>query len=164
MKIKEIQTDLFADYFQFYLLDEELEGDLSDSWTQEACDRFLALAQGTIGVGTVRNMDVPVTIEIFNTEPKLPLDLTPYDQINECDLELPSGKLVISGCTEYFPDAQRIELEKGLYRTRIYYGNLDKLSEDGLDGEDFYHLHLWLSNNKAELKIIKQKTPAPNKV
>jgi hypothetical protein len=39
---------------------------------------------------------------------------------------------------------------------------LDKLSDDGLDGEDFYNLHLWLSNKKADLKIIKQKTPAPN--
>lgn len=43
--------DLFADYFQFYLQDEGADGDLSESWTQEATDRRLALAQGTIGVG-----------------------------------------------------------------------------------------------------------------
>jgi hypothetical protein len=50
---------LFADYFQFYLQDERAGGDLSESWTQEAVDRLLATAPGTIGVGTVRNMDVP---------------------------------------------------------------------------------------------------------
>src|SRR5688500_11310818 len=122
MKIKEIQTDLFADYFQCYLQHEEVDGDLSESSTQEAVDRLLALAQGTIGIGTVRDMDVPVTIAIFDSEPELPLDLSPYDQINECDLELQSGKLVVAGCIDYFPDAQRIEVEKGLYRTRIYYG------------------------------------------
>jgi hypothetical protein len=44
-------------------------------------------------------MDVPVTIEIFDSEPELSLGLTPYDQINECDLELASGKLVVAGCT-----------------------------------------------------------------
>jgi hypothetical protein len=55
---------LFADYFQFYLQDERAGGDLSESWTQEAVDRLLATAPGTIGVGTVRNMDVPVVVEI----------------------------------------------------------------------------------------------------
>jgi hypothetical protein len=44
-------------------------------------------------------MDVPVTIEIFDSEPELSLDLTPNDQTNECDLELASGKLVVAGCT-----------------------------------------------------------------
>jgi hypothetical protein len=157
MKLKEIKKDLFADYFQFYLQDEQVDGDLSDSWTQEAVDRLLALAPGTIGVGTARNMDVPVTINIFDSEPKLPLDLTQFDQINECDLEIGSGKIVVAGCTDYFPEAQRIEVQKGIYRVRIYYGNLDKLSEDGLDGDDFYEIHMWLSNRNPGMKVIKGK-------
>lgn len=44
---------LFVDYFQFYLQDERASGDLSERWTQEAVDRLLATAPGTIGVGTV---------------------------------------------------------------------------------------------------------------
>ncbi|PRY05341.1 hypothetical protein CLV24_13021 [Pontibacter ummariensis] len=157
MKIKEIKTDLFADYFQFYLQDELAERNLSDSWTQEAVDKLLALAPGTIGVGTARNMDVPVTIQIFDSEPELPFDLTPFEQINECDLEATSGKIVVAGCTDYFPEAQRIEVNKGTYRVRIYYGNLDKLSEDGLDGNDFYEIHMWPSNQKVDVKVIKMK-------
>lgn len=55
--------NLFADYFQIYLQDEGATGDLSESLTPEAVDRLLAVAPGTIGVGTVGNMTVPVVVE-----------------------------------------------------------------------------------------------------
>jgi len=58
--MRRFEYTLFADYFQFYLQDESAGGDLSNSWTQEAVDRLLAVAPGTLGVGTVRNMNVPV--------------------------------------------------------------------------------------------------------
>lgn len=154
---KEIKTELFADYFQFYIQDEKVDGNLSDSWTQEAIDRLLALAPGTIGVGTVRNMDVPVTVKLFDSDPSILGDLESIGQINECDLVTTSDKLALAGCTDYLPDAKRIEVEKGIYRVRIYYGNLDKISEDGLEGEDFYEIHLWPTKEKGDLKIVKSK-------
>ncbi|MBX2901168.1 MAG: hypothetical protein KF775_16050 [Cyclobacteriaceae bacterium] len=157
MMTKEIKTDLFADYFQFYIQDEQTDGDLSNSWTQEAVDRFLALAPGTIGIGTVRNMDVPVTVKLFDREPEIDNGLESVEQINECDIETTSDKLVLAGCTEYFPDALRIEVNKGIYRARIYYGNLDKLSENGLEGDDYYEIHLWPTNKLTDLKVIKSK-------
>ena len=154
----EIKLELFADYFQFYIQDENANGDLSEKWTDEAVEQLLAITDGTIGVGTVRNMDVPVTIKTFNTEPAFLTDVeNVIGQINECDIEVNSGKIVIAGCTEYFPQAKRIELKNGIYRARIYYGNLDKLSEDGLDGEDFYAVHLWMTNKQENLKIIKNR-------
>jgi hypothetical protein len=51
----------------------------------------------------------------------------------------------------------RIKVNTGIYRARIYYGNLDEISEDGLEGEDFYEIHLWQTNEKKELKIIKSR-------
>jgi hypothetical protein len=50
--LRRFEYKLVADYHQFYLQDESAMGNLSDSWTQEAVDRLLALAPGTIGVGT----------------------------------------------------------------------------------------------------------------
>lgn len=103
-------------------------------------------------------MDVLVKIKTFDLEPPfLNDDKNVIGQINECDLEVSSGNVAITGCTEYFPEAKRIELKNGIYRARIYYGNLDKLSEDGLDGEDFYEIHLWRTDKKQELKIIKDR-------
>ncbi|SHE67080.1 hypothetical protein [Pedobacter caeni] len=154
--VNEVKLILFADYFQFYIQDEKVDGDLSDKWTNEAVCILLAITDGTIGVGTVRNMNVPVNLKIFDSEPPfLTDDEHVIGQINECDIEVSSGKIVIAGCTDYFPEAKRIELENGVYRARIYYGNLDKISEDGLDGEDFYEIHLWKTDKQDGIKIIR---------
>jgi hypothetical protein len=70
--------DLLADYFQLYLQDEGATGDLSNSWGPEAVERLLAMAPGMIGVGTVRNMTVPVEMEIAGQEP--PPDFEGWDR------------------------------------------------------------------------------------
>src|SRR4030095_6846218 len=113
---------LFADYHQFYLQDEAVQGDLSDAWTEQAVANLLALAPGTIGGGTVCDMEVPVEVEIVESEPRETFEA--WDQVNECDIEVMSGSLVIAGCTDYFPEAARIKVKPGSYRARVYYGNL----------------------------------------
>jgi hypothetical protein len=145
---------LFADYFQFYLQDEGAELDLSESWSEEAVGRLLAIAPGTIGIGTVLNMNVPVVVEVAENAPED--DASEWDQINECDLEVSSGRVLIAGCTDYFPDAARIELSPGTYRARVYYGKLNTLSADGLDGQDRYKIVLW-SAAPGPLRVIKQR-------
>ena len=152
---RRFEFKLFADYYQFYLQDEAAEGNLSESWTPEAVDRLLAVAPGVIGVGTVRNMDVPVTIEVADGEP--PLDIEKWDQINECNLEVRSGRIVVAGCTDYFPDAARIEVQPGTYRARIYYGSLTSLGDDGLTGGDNYKVLLWRAPSKS-MMVIKQRS------
>jgi hypothetical protein len=157
---RRFEFKLFADYYQFYLQDENTGGDLSESWTTEAVDRLLAIAPQTIGVGTVRNMDVPVIVEIVDAAPDV--DTSDWDQVNECSIDIPSGRIVIAGCTDYFPDAARIELSPGPYRARIYYGKLTSLSEDGLVGDDHYKLILW-SAAAAPTRVIKQRAkPDPS--
>jgi hypothetical protein len=147
---------LFADYSQFYLQDEGAAGDLSDAWTDEAVADLVALAPGTIGVGTVRNTFVPVKVQIVPGPP--PLDLDEWDHIVECDIDVPTGRLVIAGCTDYLPDAARIELDPGQYRARITYGGLDTLSENGLEGDDRYHLALWKASPGGK-RILKRHPP-----
>lgn len=155
--LQELSLELFTDYFQFYIQDEQAEGDLGEDWTEEAVDRLLATTTGIIGVGTVRNMDAPVSIKLFASEPVL-AERDDIGQINECDLALTSGKAVIAGCTDYFPDAQRLDLPNGIYRARIYYCNLDKISEDGLDGEDYYEVQLWLTNIQQATTVLLART------
>jgi hypothetical protein len=150
----EYRYELFADYFQFYLQDEEARGDLSDSWTEEAVHNLLALAEGTIGVGTVRNMTVPVTVQVLAKSPDE--DFSAWDQVNECSIEVPSGRLIIAGCTDYVPDAARITIEPGWYRARIYYGDLETLSNDGLEGEDHYKVVVWPAD-AANPQILKRR-------
>ena len=99
-------------------------------------------------------MNVRVVVEIAEGAPDE--DLSDWDQVNECSLEAPSGRVVIAGCTDYFPDAARIELSPGSYRARIYYGKLNALSADDLDGDDHYRIILW-SAALGAVKVIKQR-------
>lgn len=132
---------LFADYFQFYIQDESADGNLSDSWNEEAVTRLLAVAPGTVGVGTVRNMDCPVSIEVLDCAPTLQLEL--WDYVVECSILVQGSRIVVAGCTDYFPDAARIEVAPGTYRVRVGYAALESISEDCLTGNDSYKLQLW---------------------
>ncbi|WP_063672410.1 hypothetical protein [Dyella thiooxydans] len=124
--------ELLADYFQFYLQDEPASGDLSDAWTEDAVERLLAVAPGVVGVGTITNGNVPVTIQVLDHEPAQ--SGASYDQINECSLEVAEGPLVVAGCTDYFPEAVRIPIAAQTYRVRVSYC---------LSGEESYLVQLW---------------------
>lgn len=146
--------ELFADYFQFYLQDEQSKGDLSNSWTEQAVSNMLAVAPGMIGVGTVRNLTVPVEVEVLTSKPTD--NFEQWNHVTEASLEVPSGHIIIAGCSDYLPDAARIIVEPGIYRIRIYYGALDSVDESRLEGNDHYKLQLCLDTNGAEPKVLKR--------
>jgi hypothetical protein len=52
---------------------------------------------------------------------------------------------VAAGCTDYFQDAQRIDVAAGIYRVRVSYANLNSKSPKALSGEDSYLVQLWLA-------------------
>lgn len=153
--LRSYQLDLFADYFQIYLQDEQAaeEWDVPDDWGNQLTSQMIAVAPGTITIGTVRNMDVPVEIQLLTGRPSD--DLTIGDHITEASLNIPSGKLVVLGCTDYLPDATRIPIQSGSYRVRIYYSALESISEDGLDGNDHYKVLIW-PEEYSDFKIIKK--------
>jgi len=134
---------IFADYFQVYLEDENTR--FIPVWSAPALDSLLAWDsshRNGFVIGTARNMTVPLTVEIRDTAPGEE-GFSVWDMVNECSIEISSGMLVVSGCTDYYPEAPRIPVEPGTYRVRIYYGGLDTLNEDGLEGNDHYTAVLW---------------------
>ena len=137
--------NLSADYFQFYLQDEQSNGDLSHSWTEQALSNMLAIAPGVVGVATVRNMDVPVEVEVLDSQPDNNFEA--WNHVTEAS---------VAGCTDYFPDAARITVEPGTYRVRVYYGGLDSVDVWKLDGDDHYKVVLWLNADIAETKVLKR--------
>jgi hypothetical protein len=86
-------------------------------------------------------MEVPVVVEVLESAPLETLDS--WDHVVECSIDIPSGRMVVAGCTDYFPKARRIEVVPGTYRARVFYGQLNSLSEDGLEGDDHYRVALW---------------------
>ena len=132
--------EIFADYFQFYVCDETYVTDTAALWSSDS-DPMLAVGPDLIAIGTVRNMLVPVELEILTTAPKPDADA--WDQIRDCGLRLASGALIVFGCTDDPDQAERIAVPAGDYAARISHGGLNTLSEDGLDGDDRYRIQLW---------------------
>lgn len=154
--MEEFELELFADYHQFYLQDDEAgKGNLGEAWTEGATERLLAVADYVIGIGTVRNMDVQVAVTSCENEPSINTDDWQYIVMSSIECE--TGRLVVAGCTDYFPDAQRIELLPGHYQVLVCFNGLDTISEDGLDGDDQYHLYIY-PGSPADVKVIKSRT------
>jgi hypothetical protein len=154
------EFELFPDYYQFYLQDEQTTDGLADAWTDQASEDLFAIALGTIGISTVSHMyDVPVTAEIHTSAPDDDLDR--WDHIIECNIDIPSGKIVVAGCTDYFPDAARISVEPGMYQVRVFYGELassrgrDQYKPDSPKGNDQYKVVLW-PGESIDPKVIKR--------
>ena len=140
--MRAFQYDIFADYHQFYLQDDDQSwGDLSEAWTEAATERLLAVAPHVIGVGTARNMAVPVSVAVYESRPSISNE--EWDHITTASLRIDTGRIVVAGCTDYFPDAARIEVAPGIYEAIVCYGKLEAMSADGLEGEDSYHVHLF---------------------
>jgi len=152
MLIRKHEFQIFADYHQFYLEDENSPHNTGDIWSQEAFERMLGTEIGLIAIGTARRETVPVSVEFHDGEPVL--ELEKYSRVNECSLEVKSEKLIISGCTDYLPDAERIEVEPSNYRIRILYGNLESVVEEW-SGEDFYILQLWKDSETRGVSTLK---------
>jgi hypothetical protein len=152
--MRRYELTLVADYHQFYIQDEQVDCDLSDAWTDAAVERLLAVAPGAVGIGTVRNVEVPVTISVLEREPVL--DADKFDQVVECSIAVESGTIVAAGCTDYFPDAVRIKLSAVSYRVRTSFEGLDSVSSSGLAGNDHYHLQLWPAP-LGPVQVLKQR-------
>src|SRR5688572_23746756 len=113
MLLKEYDFQLFADYFQFYVEDEHPEDTTEHIWNEHAVEMGLAIGRGIIAVGTERNFTVPFSLEIHDSEPVDNFSM--WDRVNECSINIPSGTIVISGCTDYRPDAARVQVAPQCY-------------------------------------------------
>jgi len=133
---------LFADYFQLYVQDDDVEvGDLGEAWDEQTVADMLAVVPHAVGVGTARNTKVPVAVVSSPSAP--PLDEGAWDHITEASLDCRTGRLVVAGCSDHFPDAFRVAVEPGNYRVRAQAVGLGTVGPDGLAGDDRYQLDIW---------------------
>ncbi|MGY4932547.1 hypothetical protein ACWD7T_15800 [Streptomyces sp. 900116325] len=150
---------LFADYFQIHVADAEIVWDLSDAWTSQAVADQLAVAHGALGIGTVVNVNVTVTVEALSMEARD--DSAEFDHVVEASLQVPSGQLVVLGCTDYFPDADRFEVPAGWTRLRVSRSNLGPAAEADVDSDESpetterVRIQVWPAP-EAESEVIKR--------
>ena len=143
--------EIFADYHQFYLMDAEEEPFAPEDWTNEDVQQRIKAEKYIVVIQPERNMTVSVDLEIVDSTPSE--DFENWDHIAEASLDLPSGKLQIEKCCGETKDI--LVLSSGSYKIRAFYGNLDKLSFDGLEGDDHYKIVMWQAAFEG-IKVLKQ--------
>jgi hypothetical protein len=153
------ELSIFADYFQFYLQDEGVHEDWGAFWTDETLERMLAVGDCSIGIATMRNMSVPVAIAVHDDAPEA--DFHEWELVNECSFRVRTGRVMVLGCTEGTPQERaRFSLPPGSYRVRVSYVGLDTLSDDALDGDDFYRLQIWPAPPAPTLTLKTRRATA----
>ena len=133
--------ELFADYFQFVLLDEHCDDDFSAVWTPEALQRMLAVGVRSLSVGTLRNVTVSVEVHLVDSKPAI--DLAQYDHAAEASFSVPSGRLAVLGCTDYLPDAKHLDIAPGHYQVLSLASGVDTIVNEWEPAEDLYSVYLW---------------------
>lgn len=158
--MSEQEFSIFAEHFQFYVQDKDTDNLLSIYWDEVSREDLFAQADEIIGVATVRNMEVPVCVEILERKPKNEA-LDDWDHVVQSHLTLPSGKLLVTGPTSDLEEAWTTTLQPGLYGVRVYYGSLDEVDAEGFEGDDFYKIALWKTDEPPETEVLKRWTPSP---
>ena len=130
---------VFADYNQFYVQDGEVNPPAPEDWTDIDISNRAKVAQNVVVVCPLRNMLVPVELEVHGEKPSI--QLSRWDHVVLCDLELPSGRLQVHECTG--GELLNWAVAPGHYQVALLYSGLGTLSQDGLQGEDKYHVLLW---------------------
>jgi hypothetical protein len=129
---------LFADYFQLYLRCAETD-DLPELWDDAIVARRLNQGPGSLVLSTARNMTVPLRVLLHPARPAI--DPAGFDHLVEAALDAPSGNLVIAGLMEEPIGGHAVP--PGRLGALVGFQGLGTLSEDGLDGDDRYEVHLW---------------------
>lgn len=151
MNIKK-HYEIFADYHQFYLMDAKEEPFAPEEWTDEDVQRRIKAEKYIVVIQPERNTTVPVDLEVLDCSP--PDDFQDWYHVAEASSDLPSGKLRIEEC----PTGDVIDeivLSPNTYRVRAYYGDLDKLNFDGLEGDDHYKIIMWQAPFEC-VRVLKQ--------
>lgn len=153
------QIEVFADNFQIQIQDQIEECEYPESWNDCLLTQLYVCGDRILGIGTVRDLDCELTLEIFHgamdekeqlTDP----DLNDYDHAVQCTMDIPSGKLLITGCSSDYDECAKIELPKGTYGVRIFWSGLDTTDELGFEGDDRYTVQLYPDTHFEE-RILK---------
>lgn len=143
-----------ADYYQFYVFDSGREPFAAKySWDEEDSRRMLIVEPGLLGIGTARNFAVHVSIEVVPKRPEIHWKTA--NRVVETFIDVPTGRLVIAGCTESEKQYRYISVPSSGYRALVVYENLESAWLFGLLRRDRYRLVLW-PGHECETKVIKQ--------
>jgi len=138
-RVQHASIEVFADYHQFYVQDGGVNPPAPEDWTDKDVANRVKVALNVAVICPVRDMSVPVEIELHDCEPNDPRE--EWDHVVYCSLALPTGHLQVHECTGDAVLDWRIR--PGEYRLLVLFGGLAEISDDGLTGQDHYKVLVW---------------------
>jgi hypothetical protein len=152
--LSRVSLKIFADYNQFYIWDADLADVCAPTdYTEVDVANRLKTGPGVVVVNPVRNMSVPVEIEIFDSDPDF--HFNEWQHIGEAPLVITAGRIEVQECTG--DSVAILPAPSAHCCVRALFNGLDTLSDDGLDGKDFYRIQIFPANIQT-LRIIKKWT------
>ena len=148
---------IFADYFQFIVQDENSKDDFGTLWNDDAVAMMVAVGETALSLGTLRNVDVAVEVHVVDGPPEVQLE--DFDHAVEGRFTSPSGRIVVMGCTDFFPDASRLEVQSGSYGFIYLVSGASTIQTEWDPADDLYSLYIWPAERRP-LHLIKQWKPA----
>jgi len=137
--MKNYKLELYSDFNQILLSDEEWEGDDGPTnWTDKNINEFACKGTYIVGLGVIENDDHIITLTLHDNPPFADVDL--WDHIVDIPFKAPSGEIYIGD--------EGIEIPKGEYVVRW---SIKKLNEDSAE----YKLDMW-SGHLNDITVHKQ--------
>ncbi|MEJ1117034.1 hypothetical protein V9K92_00900 [Phyllobacterium sp. CCNWLW109] len=143
---------LLADYHQIYLEDAAISASLPAIWRDGDVEARILVGKHSVTFATARNLSVPVRVELHDVKPEI--DARTADHIVVGNF-LTLGKIVIAGLLDYIPEAKHADVPAGNLCAMAVSTGLGTLSEDGIQGDDRYSIHLWPCEQKG-VTVLRQ--------
>ncbi len=145
------------DYHQIYLCDSSLPV-LPDDYSDEMIARRVMSGPEAIVLQIEREMPVPIDVVLHDARPML--DSAAFQHVVETSLTASSGVLVLAPLLAYAPDAPHLTVPAGKLGAIVTFDGLDTLSDDGLEGNDRYAIHVWPDANSSGEVVVLKRYPA----
>jgi hypothetical protein len=142
---------VFADYHQFYVWDlVTSDRHAPENWSDKDVADRAKVMPGVVVICAARNIEVSVQVGVWDSEPQVIFDA--WQHVIEAPLTT-AGQIEIHECTG---GSQAVfSVAPGDYTVRELYRDLDTLSEDGLEGHDFYEVQIWQSHCDS-IRVIRR--------
>jgi hypothetical protein len=148
------ETQVYAGYRQFYVIDADSPGDTGSVafWTEEAFASRLPVEAGVVGVATDTYGEVPVTIEVLGAEPEMSFE--DWDHIAEASLLVSAGRITVMGCPDE-PSGLVVAVAPGRCRVRVCFAGLSSEPDEAAYNGDSYLVQVWPSDTEGR-RVLKR--------
>jgi hypothetical protein len=110
-----------------------------------------------IGFCTERNSTVPLHVVSHDCVPELSSQIARADHAVRAGLSTTGRRLIVAGCTDYWPATFSLDVEPGLYGAAFF--SFELASVRGLEGDDRYELHIWPVTEKPKSEVLVRWHP-----